>query len=357
MTGAFWGADAAELDVLARRFQSAASELEGIAGSLGSTLAGTTWQGPDAELFQSDWHGVHARAVGSAVGVLRAAATKLDFEARQQLTASGATGAGSMPGSVSALAEASGAGMAAAASGAQANKWGKGGLSSRPVEFPIRWSSTTSTLTGPHGIRYGHLGRSGAGFIAMGAIAGTYGLAQSRTASLRIGDLSSVGNVSGFLGASAGTSGAIRESADGVSAKGGASAFVGTSASAFSSQSALGVQASEEGQASLGANADAKGTLNINPSQLSGGVDAGAFAGAQVSGTDSVSAAGFTGSVTGHAYAGFGAHADVTGSLSPTDVSYHVSLGIAAGLGAGIGFSGSVDPEQVVTEVLKFPWK
>ena len=92
MTGAFWGADAGELEAFARRLQAVASDLEGIGGSLSSTLAATTWQGPDAELFQSDWHGVHARAVAGAVEVLRQAATKVDFEARQQLDASGSSG-------------------------------------------------------------------------------------------------------------------------------------------------------------------------------------------------------------------------------------------------------------------------
>ncbi len=94
MTGAFWGADASELEQLANAVRAAASELEGIVGSLGAALASTTWQGPDAEVFQSDWHGIHARALGTTVEALRSAASKLDFEVRQQLTASGATSGG-----------------------------------------------------------------------------------------------------------------------------------------------------------------------------------------------------------------------------------------------------------------------
>lgn len=89
MTVAFWGADANELEQLANSVRAAASELEGIVGSPGTCLASTTWQGPDADVYQSDWHGIHARARGAAVEALRSAASDLDFEARQQVTASG----------------------------------------------------------------------------------------------------------------------------------------------------------------------------------------------------------------------------------------------------------------------------
>lgn len=89
MTVAFWGADANELEQLANSVRAAASELEGIVGSLGTCLASTTWQGPDADVYQSDWHGIHARARGAAVEALRSAASELDFQARQQVTASG----------------------------------------------------------------------------------------------------------------------------------------------------------------------------------------------------------------------------------------------------------------------------
>jgi len=92
MTGEMWGADTSELEQLARQVLGAATQLEDMVGSLSTALASTSWRGPDADGFQSDWHGLHARSLSGVVENLREVASKLDFEAHQQLTSSAAGG-------------------------------------------------------------------------------------------------------------------------------------------------------------------------------------------------------------------------------------------------------------------------
>ncbi len=146
MTSAFWGADAGELETLARQVQSAAAELVSIAESLSSTLLGTTWKGPDAEMFLSDWHSVHSRTLAGASEVLRQAASKLDFEARQQMAASGANSGVGASGAVGAAA---GIGLGSlAGAGASVHAGGHGGGGPGTVSS----SPSTPTINGPSSV-------------------------------------------------------------------------------------------------------------------------------------------------------------------------------------------------------------
>jgi hypothetical protein len=86
------GADADELERIARSLRTAADELDGHAGSLTATLRSVAWVGYVASRFESQWNGAHRRHIVSASQSVRDAAARLEHDAAEQRHASRAHG-------------------------------------------------------------------------------------------------------------------------------------------------------------------------------------------------------------------------------------------------------------------------
>ena len=82
------GADADELEELARMLRSAADELDGHAGSVTATLRSVAWVGGVATRFGSNWSGGHRPRINSTARYVRDAAAALDRNAAEQRRAS-----------------------------------------------------------------------------------------------------------------------------------------------------------------------------------------------------------------------------------------------------------------------------
>lgn len=90
---AYYGADPGQLRALAAQFSKGAALLESHAQSLHSMIgSATSWQGPDAERFRSQWAGRDFKAMSAAITMLRASAQDLKRNADEQEGVSGGSG-------------------------------------------------------------------------------------------------------------------------------------------------------------------------------------------------------------------------------------------------------------------------
>lgn len=92
MTG-YYGADPGQLRALAMQFDKGAGVLESHAMTLHSMIgSSTSWQGPDAERFRSEWTGRDFKAMSAAIQMLRSSARDLQRNADDQERISGGHG-------------------------------------------------------------------------------------------------------------------------------------------------------------------------------------------------------------------------------------------------------------------------
>ena len=96
MTASMWGADADELDRLARSLAAVADSLEGTRNRVSAAVGSSPWQGRDAQRFRSEWGSAHARQLAETATALRTVSEQLSKQALEQRTASAATGASSV---------------------------------------------------------------------------------------------------------------------------------------------------------------------------------------------------------------------------------------------------------------------
>ena len=93
VAGTFYGADVAQLRILASQAGSSALTLSGLHRRLASELAASGhWQGNDARAFRTDWETSHSRSMILAVQLLEKMQRELTANADQQEGASGAAG-------------------------------------------------------------------------------------------------------------------------------------------------------------------------------------------------------------------------------------------------------------------------
>lgn len=83
------GADADQLEVLARRLGAAASQIEAAMSSLDSEVAAVWWQGKDADRFRTNWNGHQCQQLRRVCRKLANASHHAASEARTQRRASG----------------------------------------------------------------------------------------------------------------------------------------------------------------------------------------------------------------------------------------------------------------------------
>lgn len=83
-----WGADADQLEELARDLLTAGHRLDEICRRLGGQLGSAPWKGSDAERFRHDWQRKHVPALVAASRLLGDASTRLSSNARDQRQAS-----------------------------------------------------------------------------------------------------------------------------------------------------------------------------------------------------------------------------------------------------------------------------
>ena len=85
---AIWGADVEQLRTLGTKLQSGASEIEQQRTNLTRVLESTTWEGPDAQNFRSEWSGSHTSALNQVIQALKEAGQKATKNANEQDQAS-----------------------------------------------------------------------------------------------------------------------------------------------------------------------------------------------------------------------------------------------------------------------------
>lgn len=90
---AYYGADPGQLRALSAQFAKGANVLESHATTLHSLIgSSTSWQGPDAERFRSQWTGRDFKAMSAAIAMLRTSAQDLTRNADEQEGVSGGHG-------------------------------------------------------------------------------------------------------------------------------------------------------------------------------------------------------------------------------------------------------------------------
>lgn len=93
----FFGADVEQLNQLGHELNHEAEQLDALTLRLTSRIASVAWHGPDAQKFTSEWHDRLAVSLRATAGALRDASGQAAANARQQVEASGGTGAGFLP--------------------------------------------------------------------------------------------------------------------------------------------------------------------------------------------------------------------------------------------------------------------
>ncbi|PTT67170.1 WXG100 family type VII secretion target [Arthrobacter sp. HMWF013] len=85
---AIWGADVEQLRTLGTKLQNGADQIEQQRTNLARLLDSTTWEGPDAKHFRSEWHGTHTSALNQVIQALKDAGQKATQNANEQDQAS-----------------------------------------------------------------------------------------------------------------------------------------------------------------------------------------------------------------------------------------------------------------------------
>jgi hypothetical protein len=85
---AIWGADVAQLRNLGNKLQAGAAEIENQKSMLQRVLSDTTWEGPDANAFRSEWNGAHTTSLTKVAEALKEAGQKAGRNADEQDNAS-----------------------------------------------------------------------------------------------------------------------------------------------------------------------------------------------------------------------------------------------------------------------------
>lgn len=85
---AIWGADVEQLRTLGSKLQAGAAEIEQQRSNLTRVLESTTWEGPDAQHFRSEWSGTHTAALNQVIQALKDAGVKATKNATEQDQAS-----------------------------------------------------------------------------------------------------------------------------------------------------------------------------------------------------------------------------------------------------------------------------
>jgi hypothetical protein len=106
VAGNFYGADVAQLRLLAKDLASSASRLDQLGQQLASSIASSPWKGQDGARFRTDWDASHAKVLRAAAAGIHSASKALLQNAEQQDRASststggagGPGGGGSSPG-------------------------------------------------------------------------------------------------------------------------------------------------------------------------------------------------------------------------------------------------------------------
>lgn len=89
---AYSGADPDQLRALARTFDQTAARLDSIGRDVSGRISGTSWSGPDAERYRSQWHGESMATIRNVVSALQGAAASLKRNASEQESVSSAGG-------------------------------------------------------------------------------------------------------------------------------------------------------------------------------------------------------------------------------------------------------------------------
>lgn len=102
MSGNVWGADVAQLRMLAQQFGQTAEKLQFQASTLGGQINNNpSWKGHDAVAFRSEWNGNHKALLLTSVQTLKTGSKTLLTQADEQEKASNAVsgaGGGPLPG-------------------------------------------------------------------------------------------------------------------------------------------------------------------------------------------------------------------------------------------------------------------
>ena len=78
------GADVEQLEMLGRKFDEESQKIEATISAISSQIAGTWWQGADADRFRNQWESADTSSLRQVVQRLQAAANDCRNQANQQ---------------------------------------------------------------------------------------------------------------------------------------------------------------------------------------------------------------------------------------------------------------------------------
>ena len=400
------GCDVEEMARLEELFGAHADALAVSLQRLDRAIQSLDWRGADAAGFRGDWQNQGRPALTSASGHLHRAASEVQRNRREQLTASGVGALGAGPGA-GAGAGGGGAGAGSAGTGAAPGSGSapagdapegpeakvpglsEGGLST--VASHRRSSGATASSTryadgsrvdvgSTTDVSNGHHTTTAAGtavgpdgqLVAVAAGTSTSSSAPDRTVDKSIdlwesdplrarAGVGVDGSTSGehytasgdlFAGAEASTEAKLGITKDGLEASGSASAAVGLSAAGTVEGQYGVVSGGATGQATVGARATVDGTASVGLDGVHAHAGASAEIGASVDGSAHVDIAGVDGKVEGGIGVGIGGHIDVGGDFSADKVGVKVDVGAYLGVGGDLGFDVSIKPKEIISELI-----
>ena len=385
------GANAEQLDVLARAFEEAGALLGQGGASVRQLMDQTWWRGADADRFRSQAQDGQ-RTLGRVAERLGELASTLKHEAEQQRQASGATAGAT-------------GGRASPASWAGGSMFGHLTASGRTLQHPLgldllrqsmlRTMGFISRHEGvfldpqaarawlssgpPSGLLAGEVLNAGldrpssalraSAFLGGSASADAWsgwqghrftggfnagfqaGIGGEVSAAGGVGFASYDARLRALIGAEGSVDGSFSLGPDGLSAAASAEVFVGALAEGSASARAGGFGAAISGEAAAGAAAAGAGSIGVDGDGIaaSGGVSAFAGASAEYSGSASAYGAGVT--YGGGVRAGVGFDVDGDLNVGWDELGFDLDVGAALGIGADLNLGVNVSPKEIFEDL------
>jgi hypothetical protein len=306
-----YGADVDQLRALATQFDRSADRLDADRMSVGNGIRISAWAGPVAVRFRAQWDSDHSRRMREAAERLRTAALSLRANADDQARTS-AVGTGSATG------------VGGGGDGSTGSQFGPGTASDDEVIViknehgeSIRvarkwtdpegglWKTESGSRSGASGEADARAGWDDDGnYRARAGASGELGIGSDEGWRYEDGAVSGGSGFGSFLGARGGAEATGSAGVDGLNARAGANAFIGTEVTA-------------------------RGDIDV------GGVGAGINAGLR---------------------GGIGADAGVSVSATTDEIKIEAKIGLAVGIGGSVQPSITIKPKKIIEFAESIGW-
>lgn len=346
------GADADALDRLAVQIEQGATHIEGVYVPVRHSFHASSWQGPDADAFASDWDGPSKARLVQTASALRDAAKILRRNAQEQRTASATDGGGI----ASILGRLDRFNILRPMIGpSDILNLGDRGLTPGLPPFlkgGEEWfGGRVRDLLGADASGNASLTFGAGGLVAAASGLAFAGLSRSTGGSADFGPLHLTGNAKGTVGASAGGGASATFGPKGADASAHAEGFVGAKGEVSGSANVGPLEAQAQGSAMVGAEANADVSAHLGLDGVSAAASGGGFAGAAAQGSVTAGISGGTVRASGGVEAGVG----LSGEAKVSAGWHNTEIKLGGNAALGLGIKGSidvhVDPSHIASDV------